>query len=58
MEFWPGSHFEEGHVALASGVHSAGHYSVRWDASYVASGIYYARFNVTDEVGKAVYEGE
>jgi parallel beta-helix repeat protein len=40
---------------LASGVHSGGVYSARWDASSVASGIYYARFVVTDELGRVKY---
>jgi hypothetical protein len=40
---------------LASGVHAAGIYSARWDASSVASGIYYARFVVTDDLGRVKY---
>ena len=30
-------------------------YSVRWDASSVASGIYYAKFTVTDGLGNVHY---
>ncbi len=42
-------------VELASGVQPAGYYSVKWDASSLASGIYYARFIVTDELGKVQF---
>jgi len=40
---------------LASGVHTAGSYSVRWDASSVASGVFFARFVVTDGIGNVQY---
>jgi hypothetical protein len=40
---------------LASGVHAAGYYSVKWDASSLASGMYYARFVVVDQTGNVKY---
>jgi serine protease len=40
---------------LAAGIHPAGAYSARWNASSNASGIYYARLIVTDEVGNVRY---
>lgn len=39
-------------VELASGIRQPGYYSLRWDATSLASGIYYARFTVTDEAGR------
>jgi hypothetical protein len=39
---------------LVSGMKEAGYYSVRWIASSAPSGIYYARFTVTDEGGKVL----
>ena len=40
---------------LASGVQHAGYYSRWWDALSVASGVYYARFIVSDEIGGVQY---
>jgi hypothetical protein len=40
---------------LVNGNQPAGHYTVRWDASAAATGIYYARFTVTNEIGRVVY---
>jgi|WetSurMetagenome_2_1015567.scaffolds.fasta_scaffold15865_1 hypothetical protein len=42
-------------VELVRGSQPAGYYSVRWDASSVASGIYYARFVVTNGIGGLQY---
>jgi hypothetical protein len=42
-------------VELTSGQYEAGHYSVTWNASDAASGIYFARFTVSDALGKATY---
>ena len=44
------------HVAeLANGYHEAGYHSETWDASNQASGVYFARFNVTDALGNVKY---
>jgi hypothetical protein len=40
---------------LERGYRQAGYYSTRWNASSLASGVYYARFTVTDEVGQVKY---
>jgi hypothetical protein len=40
---------------LASGVQTAGYYSVKWDASSVANGVYFARFIVTNDFGNVQY---
>ena len=40
---------------LATGYHEAGYHSVTWNASNQASGIYFARFNVTDAQGNIKY---
>jgi hypothetical protein len=40
---------------LISGVQTAGSHSVHWDASSVASGMYFARLVVTDEYGIVQY---
>jgi hypothetical protein len=40
---------------LASGVQTPGSHSVRWDASSMASGMYFARLVVTDEHGIVQY---
>ncbi len=37
---------------LANDFHAAGYHSATWNASNVASGVYFARFTVTDEFGK------
>jgi hypothetical protein len=42
-------------VELEKGYRQAGYYSTRWDASFLASGVYYARFTVTDELGQVKY---
>ncbi len=36
---------------LASGVQQKGYYSVTWDGTSVASGVYYARFTIIDGIG-------
>jgi tetratricopeptide (TPR) repeat protein len=38
-------------TVLVKGYHEAGRYSVTWNASAVASGMYFAQFAVKDEVG-------
>ena len=40
---------------LASDHRQAGHHSVTWNASGIASGVYFARLNVTNTDGRAVY---
>ncbi len=40
---------------LANGYHKAGNHSVTWNAAVQASGIYFARFNVTDAYGNSRY---
>jgi hypothetical protein len=42
-------------ATVASGHQPAGYYVVKWDASSVASGIYFARFIVTNENGIVQY---
>jgi tetratricopeptide (TPR) repeat protein len=37
---------------LASGLRTAGRYSATWNASSIASGVYLARFTVSDEMGQ------
>lgn len=37
---------------LETGYHQAGSYASKWDASRAASGVYYARFTVTDDLGQ------
>lgn len=41
-----------GAAVLDGGFRQAGRYSTKWDASLFASGMYYARFVVTDELGE------
>lgn len=40
---------------LEKGYRRAGHYSTTWEASSLASGVYYVRFTVTDEQGEVKY---
>ena len=40
---------------LASGHHVAGRYSATWNASSVASGVYFARLTVMDELGQTKF---
>lgn len=40
---------------LASGSYEAGYHKVVWNAADMASGVYFARFSVVNELGKAVY---
>ncbi|HCV43412.1 MAG TPA: hypothetical protein DGH68_07995 [Bacteroidetes bacterium] len=40
---------------LASGYREAGYHSATWNASGQASGVYFARFNVTNAEGKVTY---
>jgi glucose/arabinose dehydrogenase len=42
-------------AVLDGGFRRAGYYSTTWDASSLASGVYYARFTVTDELGQVKY---
>jgi hypothetical protein len=39
-------------AVLEKGYHQAGSFLSKWDASGIASGIYYARFTLTDDVGQ------
>ena len=41
---------------LATGLHAPGRYSATWNASSVASGMYFARLTVTDESGQMKYD--
>ncbi|HEX9014534.1 MAG TPA: T9SS type A sorting domain-containing protein, partial [Chloroflexota bacterium] len=40
---------------LAEGFHQAGYHTVTWNAQNAASGLYFARLTVTNELGKVVY---
>ncbi len=42
-------------AVLAGGVLAAGSYSEKWNASYLASGLYFARLLVKDEIGNVKY---
>lgn len=42
-------------TGLVSGYNEAGHHSATWNASNYASGVYFARFNVTDAGGTVKY---
>lgn len=42
-------------VHLAEGFHQAGYHNVTWNAQNAASGLYFARLTVTNELGKTVY---
>lgn len=40
---------------LATRFHQAGHHTVTWNASNIASGVYFARFTATDASGQLRY---
>ena len=40
---------------LVKAYQKAGYYSLRWDAGSSASGVYYARFTASDELGRTKY---
>jgi hypothetical protein len=42
-------------ASLANGYHGAGYYSVIWNASSAASGLYFARLRVTDDLGRVKF---
>jgi hypothetical protein len=42
-------------IVLANGYREAGYHSAIWNASSVASGVYFARFTVTNELDAVTF---